>query len=109
MVSTAAGATGLLLCHLLKKKKSKIVAICSSSKSKYLKNYTENIFDYKDRPQLKSNLKKISFGKYFDNVGESQLDLVLETIKDFGTLALCGAIEGYVNVKLIVFSLKKEE
>jgi NADPH-dependent curcumin reductase CurA len=48
VVSTAAGATGLLICHLLKKKGAKIVAICSSHKKDSLKNYTDHCIDYRD-------------------------------------------------------------
>ena len=69
VVSTAAGATGLLLCHLLKKRKANIVAITSPSKFPYLTEYTDKIIDYQDRNKLREYLKKIKFGKYFDNVG----------------------------------------
>lgn len=69
VVSTAAGATGLLMCHLLKKRKANIVAITSPSKFPHLTEYTDKIIDYQDRNKLREYLKKIKFGKYFDNVG----------------------------------------
>jgi NADPH-dependent curcumin reductase CurA len=37
-------------------------------------------------------LRKLKFSKYFDNVGESHLDLALATIENNGIIALCGAI-----------------
>lgn len=92
VVSTAAGATGLLLCHLLKRKGAKILALCSSSKKKYLEAFTDEIVDYRDRGILEGKLKSTRYSKYFDNVGESMLDLVLETIQPEGIIAMCGAI-----------------
>ena len=92
VVSTASGATGLLLCHLLKKQGIGILAICSQKKRSYVEPYTSEIVDYRDREVLRSYLSKRKFHKYFDNVGESQLDLILENIQDFGVLAMCGAI-----------------
>ena len=109
VVSTAAGATGLLLCHLLKKKKANIIAISSKNKHEYLKAYTTNLIEYSDRKKMIHELSKIKFTKYFDNVGESQLDIILSLIEKNGVLAMCGAIENYTNVIMLILSPKKEE
>lgn len=69
VVSTAAGATGLLLCHLLKKRESKIVAMSSKEKQKYLTHFTDKFIDYRDVGKMKEELQGLKFWKYFDNVG----------------------------------------
>jgi NADPH-dependent curcumin reductase CurA len=43
-------------------------------------------------------LKKVKFSKYFDNVGESQLDISLSLIQPKGIIAMCGTIDNYLNV-----------
>jgi NADPH-dependent curcumin reductase CurA len=77
LISTASGATGLLLVHLVKKKGGKIVALCSEEKKKYVEGFSDQIINYRDRGVLKKTLEELDYKKYFDNVGESQLDLVL--------------------------------
>ena len=109
MVSTAAGATGLLLCHLLSKRGVEIVAVSSGEKQSYLKEYTSSFIDYRDRSALAKGLKAARFSKYFDNVGEGQLDIVLATIKDHGVIAMCGTIDNYLNVPYSPLSPKTEE
>lgn len=59
VVSTAAGATGLLLCHLLRKRGVDIVAISSGEKQSYLKEYTNSFIDYRDRSALSKGLKAV--------------------------------------------------
>lgn len=109
VVSTAAGATGLLLCHLLKKRGVEIVAVSSGEKQSYLQEYTNTFIDYRDRSALTKGLKAAKFSKYFDNVGEGQLDIVLATIKDHGVIAMCGTIDNYLNVFFFPLSPKTEE
>ncbi len=86
------------MCHLLKKRKANIVAITSPSKFPHLTEYTDKIIDYQDRNKLREYLKKIKFGKYFDNVGQGQLDLIISTIQNDGVIAMCGAIDNYLDV-----------
>ena len=69
VVSIAAGATGLLLCHLLKKKGANIVALTSPQKTHLMKPFTTQVLDYRDRSNLETELKKVKFSKYFDGVG----------------------------------------
>jgi NADPH-dependent curcumin reductase CurA len=95
LVSTSSGATGLLLLHLLRSCKANIIALASPHKQKHILPFTNCILDYKDKEKLSLQLKQLKFNKYFDNVGESLLDLVLETIEDHGVIALCGSIEHY--------------
>ena len=109
VVSTAAGATGLLLCHLLKKKEAKIIAISSKSKHEYLTQFTNVLVDYRDLKNMIKILKKTPFRKYFDNVGQSQLDIILSLIQNEGIIAMCGTIDNYLNVNDFLFSPKLEE
>ena len=69
VVSTAAGATGLLLCHLLKKRQVEIIGLCSEQKKELVSKYTDNLVDYRDTVSLLDKLRKAHFNKYFDNVG----------------------------------------
>lgn len=52
VVSTASGATGLLLCQLLKQKKINTIALTSSTKLATIKPYSTLAIDYKDTAQL---------------------------------------------------------
>lgn len=52
-MSTAAGATGLLLCHLLQQRHANVIALTSLSKNHVLKEYTNTLLDYRDLEKLK--------------------------------------------------------
>ena len=58
IVSTASGATGLILCELLKKKKkSKIIGLTSERKIKELKKFVDIAVDYSKKEELLKILK----------------------------------------------------
>jgi len=69
LISTASGATGLLLCHLIKKKGAKVVALCSAGKEQYVEEFSEKVINYRDWNGTKNALKELQYQKYFDNVG----------------------------------------
>ena len=52
VVSTAAGATGLLLCHLLKQKRANVIALTSPQKAHLLQPFTRHVLDYRDQSAL---------------------------------------------------------
>ena len=53
--------------------------------------------NYQEKEEMRSRLMENPFSYYFDNVGEGILDVVLETIKPFGKIVLCGAVSNYDN------------
>jgi NADPH-dependent curcumin reductase CurA len=52
VVSTASGATGLLLCQLLKMKKCKVIGLTSAHKFETILKYVDVAVDYKDNEKL---------------------------------------------------------
>ncbi|KRX10914.1 Protein phosphatase 2C (PP2C)-like domain [Pseudocohnilembus persalinus] len=104
VISTAAGATGILACQVAKSKGARVIGITGSEeKCQFLlENLNIDVaINYKDPDyykQLKKNCPK-GIDAYFDNVGEDQLNNVLKLIKDHGRIALCGAMSSYTDFK----------
>ncbi|KAL4496155.1 hypothetical protein ABPG72_012892 [Tetrahymena utriculariae] len=97
LVSTAAGATGLLVCQLAKQKGCKVIGITGSQrKCDFLKNVIQidEAINYKTQ-NLSEVLKNSQIDMYFDNVGEETLDLAIRQMNQNGRIALCGAMGNY--------------
>ncbi|NP_001166451.1 prostaglandin reductase 1 isoform X1 [Cavia porcellus] len=100
LVSAAAGAVGSVVGQIAKLKGCKVVgAAGSDEKIAYLKQIGfDAAFNYKTVNSLEEALKKASpdgYDCYFDNVGGEFLNTVLSQMKDFGKIAICGAISVY--------------
>jgi len=107
VVSGAAGATGSMAAQLCKTTGARVIGIAGgASKGRYLVEELglDGAVDYKDPEQsVADQLKKqcpngIDF--FFDTVGGSILDTVLEQINLFARLIICGAISQYNTGKL---------
>lgn len=109
VVSTAAGATGLLALQLLKYRKVKAIGLTSEIKREYIEKYCVKTVNYKEKEALEAVLKENKFKYYFDNVGEWLLDLAIKYIQPHGVLALCGATSNYLNVNCEVIQYQHRE
>ncbi|MFW7379028.1 MAG: NADP-dependent oxidoreductase [Oligoflexus sp.] len=102
-VSGAAGAVGTLVGQIAKAKSCYVVGSCGSQeKAKYLSDELgfDEVLNYHDAP-IAEQLKRVAgvgFDVYFDNVGGDHLEAALDHMRDFGRIALCGAISQYNNV-----------
>jgi NADPH-dependent curcumin reductase CurA len=99
-VSGAAGAVGGLVGQIAKVKGCRTVGSAGSAeKVKHLREKLgfDAAFNYKDGPaaQALDALCPEGIDVYFDNVGGEQLDAALGKMKNFGRIALCGAISQY--------------
>lgn len=98
VVSTAAGATGLIVLQILKHRGIKAIGLTSPNKLQYVEKLCAKAVDYKNRQALTEVLKTTKFKYYFDNVGEWLLDEVIRFIQPHGVISLCGATSNYLNV-----------
>ena len=98
VVSTAAGATGLLVLQILRHRGINAVGLTSSNKLQYVRDLCGKAVDYKDHKALVAALKTTKFKYYFDNVGEWLLDEIIRFIQPKGVISLCGATSNYLNV-----------
>jgi NADPH-dependent curcumin reductase CurA len=98
VVSTAAGATGLLVLQLLKYRGINAIGLTSEIKKTVIEKHCTKAVDYKDQEVLEACLKQNKFKYYFDNVGEWLLDLAIKYIQPYGVLSLCGATSNYLHV-----------
>ncbi|XP_062984604.1 prostaglandin reductase 1 [Elgaria multicarinata webbii] len=102
LINAAAGAVGNVVGQIAKLKGGKVVG-CAGSDEKvaHLKELGfDEVFNYKTVGSLEEALKKASpegYDCYFDNVGGEFSDIVLEQMKKFGRIAVCGAISQYNN------------
>ncbi|KAG8455041.1 hypothetical protein GDO86_001313 [Hymenochirus boettgeri] len=100
MVNSAAGAVGSLVGQIAKIKGCKVVGSAGTDdKLTFLKEIGfDEVFNYKTVSSLAEVLKKASpegYDCFFDNVGGKFADAVLQQMKDFGRVAVCGAISIY--------------
>ncbi|XP_003227370.1 prostaglandin reductase 1 isoform X1 [Anolis carolinensis] len=100
MINAAAGAVGTVVGQLAKLKGCKVVG-CAGSDDKvaFLKELGfDEVFNYKTVGSLAEALKKASpegYDCYFDNVGGAFSSVVLEQMRKFGRIAVCGMISLY--------------
>ncbi|XP_040216470.1 prostaglandin reductase 1-like isoform X2 [Rana temporaria] len=100
LINSAAGAVGSLVGQIAKMKGCKVVGSAGSDeKVLYLKEIGfDEAFNYKTVSSLEEALKAASpegYDCYFDNVGGKFTDAALQQMKDFGRIAVCGAISMY--------------
>nr|XP_060618489.1 prostaglandin reductase 1 [Anolis sagrei ordinatus]XP_060618490.1 prostaglandin reductase 1 [Anolis sagrei ordinatus] len=100
MINAAAGAVGTVVGQLAKLKGCKVVG-CAGSDDKvaFLKKLGfDEVFNYKTVGSLAEALKKASpegYDCYFDNVGGAFSSVVMEQMRKFGRIAVCGMISLY--------------
>ncbi|NP_001088734.1 prostaglandin reductase 1, gene 2 L homeolog isoform X1 [Xenopus laevis] len=100
LVNAAAGAVGSVVGQIAKIKGCKAVGSAGSDdKLGFLKEIGfDEVFNYKTVSSLAEALKKASpegYECFFDNVGGKFTDAALQQMKDFGRIAVCGAISLY--------------
>ncbi|KAL8203029.1 UNVERIFIED_CONTAM: Prostaglandin reductase 1 [Gekko kuhli] len=100
LINAAAGAVGSVAGQIAKAAGCEVVG-CAGSDAKvaFLKNLGfDAAFNYKTVGSLAETLKKASpdgYDCYFDNVGGEFSSVVLEQMKKYGRIAVCGAISLY--------------
>merc|ERR1712130_353081 len=97
------GAVGSIVCQLYRNKGAKVIGITGGAqKKKYLLN-TLNLYqciDYKTE-NIGDRLRQYApngFDVAFDNVGGTQLDILLENVAENGQIVVCGAVSQYNNL-----------
>ncbi|XP_063311330.1 prostaglandin reductase 1-like [Pelobates fuscus] len=100
LVNCAAGAVGSVVGQIAKLKGCKVVGSTGSdAKVTYLKEIGfDEAFNYKTVSSLEEALKNASpegYDCYFENVGGVFSDVALQQMKQFGRIAVCGAISTY--------------
>ncbi|OAB38273.1 NADP-dependent oxidoreductase [Paenibacillus macquariensis subsp. defensor] len=101
VVSGAAGAVGMLVGQIAKIKGTRVVGIAGSDeKCTYLKNELgfDEVINYKTTTNLDQALKEAcpnGVDVYFDNVGGTISDAVMNVLNDYARIPLCGAISSY--------------
>ncbi|XP_028660613.1 prostaglandin reductase 1-like [Erpetoichthys calabaricus] len=104
LVNAAAGAVGSAVGQIAKIKGCKVVG-CAGSDEKvaYLKKIGfDEAFNYKTITSLEETLKNASpegYDCFFDNVGGEFSSTVIQQMKEFGRIAVCGAISMYNEAK----------
>ncbi|MFB9527040.1 NADP-dependent oxidoreductase [Nonomuraea roseola] len=99
-VSGAAGAVGSIAGQIAKLKGASLVvgSAGSAEKVEYLRGIGyDAAFNYKDAP-VAEQLKKAApdgIDVYFDNVGADHLEAAIGSLRNFGRVAMCGAIAVY--------------
>ena len=104
-VSAAAGAVGSVAGQLAKIKGCRVIGSAGSAeKVTYLKDVLgfDAAFNYRDGPvrDLLRAAAPDGIDVYFDNVGGEHLEAALESLRDFGRAAMCGAISLYNATEL---------
>ncbi|XP_004647323.1 prostaglandin reductase 1 [Octodon degus] len=100
LINAAAGAVGSIVGQIAKLKGCKVVgAAGSDAKVAFLKQVGFDVaFNYKTVDSLEDALRKASpdgYDCYFDNVGGEFSNTVIPQMKEFGRVAVCGAISVY--------------
>jgi NADPH-dependent curcumin reductase CurA len=101
VISGAAGATGSMAVQIAKHivGAGKVIGIAGSDeKCQWVKNLGADVCINYKKPDWKEQLSKATddlVEVYFDNVGGEQLDFMLNRLKKFGRVAVCGAIADY--------------
>ena len=99
-VSGAAGAVGSLVGQIAKIKKGFVIGSCGSEqKAQYLTDELgfDRALNYRQAPiaQQLAQAAPDGIDVYFDNVGGDHLEAALSNMKNFGRIAMCGAIAEY--------------
>jgi NADPH-dependent curcumin reductase CurA len=99
-VSAAAGAVGSVAGQLARIKGHRVIGSAGSAeKVAYLKDVLgfDAAFNYRDGPvgDLLRSAAPDGIDVYFDNVGGEHLEAALDSLRDFGRVAMCGAISLY--------------
>ncbi|KAK9408082.1 prostaglandin reductase 1 [Crotalus adamanteus] len=105
LINSAAGAVGSVVGQIAKLNGCKVVGTAGSEKKlDYLKELGfDKVFNYKTVKSLEQALKDAApdgYDCYFDNVGGEFSSVVLEQMKTYGRIAVCGAISLYNDTKL---------
>ncbi|KAG8130467.1 hypothetical protein E2320_017100, partial [Naja naja] len=105
LVNSAAGAVGSVVGQIAKIMGCKVVGTAGSDrKLDYLKELGfDKVFNYKTVKSLEQALRDASpdgYNCYFDNVGGEFSSLVLEQMKTYGRIAVCGAVSLYNDTQL---------
>ncbi|XP_026528087.1 prostaglandin reductase 1 [Notechis scutatus] len=105
LVNSAAGAVGSVVGQIAKIMGCKVVGTAGSDKKlDYLKELGfDEVFNYKTVKSLEQALKDASpdgYNCYFDNVGGEFSSVVLEQMKTYGRIAVCGAVSLYNDTQL---------
>ncbi|XP_045921744.1 prostaglandin reductase 1-like [Micropterus dolomieu] len=100
LVNAAAGAVGSVVGQIAKIKGCKVVGSAGSdAKVAFLKELGfDEAFNYKTVGSLEEALKKASpegYDCFFENVGGPSSSVALQQMKNFGRIAVCGAISTY--------------
>lgn len=99
-VSGAAGAVGTVVCQLARRHGCRVVGSTGDPAKETLLRERYGVdatINYK-RGDLRAALKECApdgLDMYFDNVGGSHLEAAIDSMKVFGRMALCGAVELY--------------
>lgn len=98
-VSGAAGAVGMVVCQLAKRRGCRVIGSTGDpAKARLLGEVgVEATINYRT-DDLRARLRDFApdgIDMYFDNVGGSHLEAAIDSMKTFGRLALCGAVELY--------------
>jgi NADPH-dependent curcumin reductase CurA len=104
-VSAAAGAVGSMAGQIAKLKGCRVIGSAGSAeKVSYVKDVLgfDAAFNYRDGPvrALLSEAAPDGIDVYFDNVGGEHLEAALDSLRDFGRVAMCGAVSVYNATKL---------
>lgn len=100
-VSAAAGAVGQIACQIAKIKNCRVIGSAGSEeKIRWLKEEAgiDAAFNYKTAGDLAATLRGLcpdGIDVYFENVGGAHFAAALDTLNNFGRIALCGLIETY--------------
>ncbi|ETE67089.1 Prostaglandin reductase 1 [Ophiophagus hannah] len=105
LVNSAAGAVGSVVGQIAKIMGCKVVGTAGSDKKlDYLKELGfDKVFNYKTVKSLEQALRDASpdgYNCYFDNVGGEFSSVVLEQMKTYGRIAVCGAVSLYNDTQL---------
>lgn len=98
VVSSAAGATGSIAGQIARIKNNKVVGIAGGpAKCQAVKEFFrfDEVIDYKASSNLVSSIASAcpeGVDVFFDNVGGSLLDAVLQNLRPRGRIVVCGAI-----------------
>jgi NADPH-dependent curcumin reductase CurA len=104
-VSAAAGAVGSVVGQIAKARGSRVIGSAGSAeKVSYLLDELgfDAAFNYRDGDvaELLAGAAPDGIDVYFDNVGDDHLDAALGQMRDFGRIAMCGAISLYNATEL---------
>ncbi|XP_007904806.1 prostaglandin reductase 1 isoform X2 [Callorhinchus milii] len=104
LVNAAAGAVGMSVGQIAKIKGCKVIGCAGTDEKVALLKQMgfDEAFNYKTVKSLDSALKQASpdgYDCYFDNVGGEFSNVVINQMKQYGRIAVCGAISGYNDVE----------